>query len=100
MLALRTGAPVCPVGQVGYRDIPANLKRLRRTPVSMKVGRLFIVRSPETRTGSAGALRQIADEMMYQIALLLPPESRGVYADLDKLTTDFLDFDVPPPPAD
>ena len=34
----------------------------------------------------------MADEIMYQIAALLPPENRGVYKDLEKATENYLEF--------
>jgi hypothetical protein len=37
----------------------------------------------------------IADEIMYQMAELLPAEYRGYYSDLSKTTTNYLNFDVP-----
>jgi 1-acyl-sn-glycerol-3-phosphate acyltransferase len=92
LLAVRSGAPVYPSAQWGFRDIPKNLKRLRRTPVTIRVGRPFTVTMPPNTRPSAASLRQIADEMMYQIALLLPARYRGVYSDLSVMTTDYLQF--------
>jgi hypothetical protein len=34
----------------------------------------------------------MADEMMYQIAALLPPSYRGLYSDLDAATETYLRF--------
>lgn len=92
MLALRSGVPVYPAAQWGFRDIAQNLRRLRRTPVTIRVGRPYTVRIPEGARPTSAMLRQIADEMMYQIARLLPPQYRGVYADLSAQTTNFLEF--------
>ncbi len=36
--------------------------------------------------------QQMTDEMMYQLAVLLPPEYRGEYADISKMTQDYLRF--------
>ncbi len=95
MLAVRSGVPVYPVAQWGFRDISENLRKLRRTPVTFRVGRPFTVRVPDGTQPTAGQLRQIADEMMYQIAALLPARYRGVYADMEQLTTQFLQFSDP-----
>ena len=92
LLAARSGAPVYPSAQWGFRDIGKNLKRLRRTPVTIRVGKPFTVRIPGNAKPSATTLRQIADEMMYQIALLLPEQYRGVYSDLSAMTTNYLQF--------
>ena len=40
-LSLATGAPVLPVGHFGGEKIWENMKRLKRTPFSIKVGRPF-----------------------------------------------------------
>ena len=92
LLAVRSGAPVYPAAQWGFRDIGSNLKRLRRTPVTFRVGPPFTVQVPGNRKPSATDLRQIADEMMYQIAVLLPEKFRGVYSDLSAMTTEYLRF--------
>jgi len=34
----------------------------------------------------------MTDEMMYQLARLLPERNRGNYADLSKMTTEYLEF--------
>ena len=36
--------------------------------------------------------RQITDEIMYQLAALLPAAYRGVYSDLDAATSEYLKF--------
>jgi hypothetical protein len=36
--------------------------------------------------------QQMADEIMYQIAALLPPSYRGVYSDLATATETYLSF--------
>ncbi len=95
MLAARTGAPVYPAAQWGFHDIGRNLKRLKRTPATVRIGPPFTVRLPENGGSSSQVLRRIADEMMYQIARLLPPRYRGVYSDLSRMTTQYLEFPQP-----
>jgi 1-acyl-sn-glycerol-3-phosphate acyltransferase len=81
-----------PVVHYGSEDYQANLRRLRRTKLTFVVGqpfRLKIMARPVT-----GALRQqITDEVMFQLARLLPPQYRGVYADLNTASQDFLVFE-------
>lgn len=95
MLAARTGVPVYPTAQWGFTDIGRNLKRLKRTPVAIRLGAPFTVKLPKDATPSTRDLRRIADEMMYQLAALLPARYRGVYSDLSKTTTDYLQFVEP-----
>lgn len=79
VLALRSGAPVLPLGFFGHVDLWRNLKRFRRTDFHVSVGRAFRVRPLIGRV--TGDLRQaIADEIMAQIARLVPESYRGEYA--------------------
>jgi 1-acyl-sn-glycerol-3-phosphate acyltransferase len=91
MLALRSGVPVWPVACYGGEAFKANLKRLRRTEYHIAVGNPFRVATDGARI--TGELRrQVTDEMMAQIAALLPLRYRGVYSDLDRATDDHLVF--------
>ena len=85
-LASKTGVPVLPVSIVGSEDrlILANLKRLRRPPVKVVFGEAISL-APVSREGREEALQGYTDEIMCQIAALLPEEYRGVYADHPRL---------------
>ena len=37
--------------------------------------------------------QEMADEIMYQLAALLPEQYRGEYTDLSQMTTQYLNFD-------
>jgi hypothetical protein len=37
--------------------------------------------------------QQMLDEVMYQLAALLPEANRGIYANLEAATTDYLSFE-------
>ncbi len=90
-LAVKAGATVVPVGLEGTDGFPSTWKRLRRTPVTVRVGPAFRFCADGGRVPRA-VLRQMTREMMWQLARLLPPERRGFYADLDQLTTEYLEF--------
>lgn len=79
-LASKTGVPVLPVGLIGTEDslLISNLKRLRRTPVIVRVGETFTL-PPYPKEDRAAAIQSYTDEIMCQIAVLLPEENRGVY---------------------
>ncbi|MEW6028347.1 MAG: lysophospholipid acyltransferase family protein [Chloroflexota bacterium] len=94
MLALRSGAPILPAAHWGGEDFGANLKRLRRTDFHIRVGRQFTISTNGERI-SREARQQIVDEMMYQLAALLPERYRGEYSDASKATTQFLKFSAP-----
>ena len=78
-LALRAGVPVVPVTITGseFRRIENNLKKLRRTPVTLEVGKSFVL--PQQARGQ-DALREGTRLIMEALARQLPPEYRGVYA--------------------
>jgi 1-acyl-sn-glycerol-3-phosphate acyltransferase len=87
-LAWRTGALIVPVGVDGTDRFKFNIRRLRRTSVRVVFGPPFRVEIPEER--SREALREATDELMVQIAALLPPERRGVYANFPAATPRYL----------
>lgn len=92
MLASKRKVPIYPVAHWGLINLGPNLKRLRRTRVTIRVGRAFRVRVPEGSKLSAGDLREITDEMMYQMAALLPKRLRGIYSDVESHSPRFLEF--------
>lgn len=67
------------------------LTRLRRTPFHIVVGRPFCLRASETRA-TRQVRQEMVDEIMYQIAALLPPAYRGYYNDLAAATESHLHF--------
>lgn len=79
MIALRAGAPLLPIAHWGGEDFGANLKKLKRTPFHIRVGRQFSVDMNGERVTSE-IRQEIADEIMCQIAALMPEEYHGEYA--------------------
>lgn len=79
MIALRTDAPILPVAHWGGENFKANLKKLRRTDFHVRVGEPFHLDPKGEKV--TGELRQaMADEIMGQIAALMPEEYHGEYA--------------------
>jgi 1-acyl-sn-glycerol-3-phosphate acyltransferase len=78
-LALKSGVPIVPVAMTGTQNTKtyANMKRWRRSPVTLTVGKPFHLEEQPTHqeTIRAGTRR-----IMEEIARLLPEEYRGVYA--------------------
>ena len=91
ILALRTGAPLLPVVYYGAERFRENLRRLRRTDFHIVVGEPFHIDAGGVRV-TRQVRQQIVDEIMYQMAALLPPAYRGVYSDLNEATTKYLSF--------
>lgn len=91
-LATKANATIVPMGLEGTDRFPSTLKRLRRTPVTVRIGRPFRFRTDDRRRIPRDELRQMTHEMMVQIARLIPEDRRGVYADEIQWTTDTLVF--------
>jgi 1-acyl-sn-glycerol-3-phosphate acyltransferase len=89
-LAQHSQAPILPLVYYGGEAFWENIKRLQRTGFHIRVGRPFQLRL----NGSPARLvrQKIVDEVMYQLATLLPAEYRGDYADLSLASTEYLDF--------
>jgi 1-acyl-sn-glycerol-3-phosphate acyltransferase len=82
-LAVRTGAPIIPVGLIGTRDVqPPDAKFPKpRVPVTVRLGRPI----DAAAAAASGAddrllLRQIIDEVMYEIRELSGQEYTNTYA--------------------
>ncbi len=81
-LALRTGAPIVPVGLVGTREIQPPEARFPRPflPVAIRFGRPISVDRYLDRADDRLVLRQIIDEVMYGIRELSGQEYVNTYA--------------------
>jgi 1-acyl-sn-glycerol-3-phosphate acyltransferase len=94
LLAQRSGAPIMPLVTYGAESYRRNWSRLRRADFHVAVGHPFSLRPEAQHVGRADR-QQIVDEIMYQLAALLPPRYRGEYADLEAATERFLSFRPP-----
>lgn len=80
-LANKSGYPIVPVALTGTEDagVIANLKKFRKLKIKVVVGKKIQVQIP-TGKGREEAMQQATDEIMCQIASMLPESYRGVYA--------------------
>ncbi len=85
-LASKSGYPVLPVAATGTEDrrVIENLKRFRRSKITVTAADLLTIEIPKGK-GREEAMRQATDEIMCQIAALLPEKYRGVYGDHPRL---------------
>ena len=85
-LAAKSGVPVVPVGVVGTydRQVVARLRKFRRLDIDIYIGKPFILPPIKGRDREA-ILQEYTDEIMCQVAALLPQESRGAYANHPRL---------------
>ena len=86
LLATLSGARILPVALIGSHDIMSNLFRRHRTPIRLIIGPAFGPLSLSNEVKGVARRQQLdklADEMMCQIAQLMPPENRGYYTNVN-----------------
>ncbi|MCK4976536.1 MAG: 1-acyl-sn-glycerol-3-phosphate acyltransferase [Anaerolineales bacterium] len=85
-LAAKTGLPLFPVAVTGTEDkrVISQLRHLRRPHITIRVGNPFTF-PPLERKDRQDTLQRQTDEIMCQIAIMLPPAYRGVYAEHPRL---------------
>ncbi|MCC6259953.1 MAG: 1-acyl-sn-glycerol-3-phosphate acyltransferase, partial [Anaerolineales bacterium] len=85
-LASKSGYPVLPVALTGTEDraVLENLKRFRKSKIKIVAGKPFQIEIPQGK-GREDAMREATDEIMCQIAAMLPEKYRGVYSDHPRL---------------
>jgi len=85
-LATKLNRPIVPVGITGTEDqaLLVNLKKLHRSHIIVTAGQPFML-PPLPKKNRDEALKQYTDEIMCQIAALLPENYRGVYANHPRL---------------
>ncbi|MDR0623194.1 MAG: 1-acyl-sn-glycerol-3-phosphate acyltransferase [Treponema sp.] len=89
-LALYTGAPVLPVVHFGGERIWDNIRRFKRTPFCFRVGRPFRFKCEDRPDKLTRGL--MLEELMGQMARLLPEDLRGVYAEQARRESVYLEF--------
>lgn len=86
-LAYKAKVPILPSAFVGTENVQifGNLKRLRRSKVTVRIGELFWLEEYPDRKQ---AINQGTGQIMQAIADLLPPEYRGVYSSTESEESD------------
>lgn len=88
-MAYRTGAPLVPVVSTGQEEVFSSLRRFRRARVRVVFGPPFEP-PPVEGKATAAQVHAFADEIMYHMAAMLPPEYRGVYDDVAEKRPDLV----------
>jgi 1-acyl-sn-glycerol-3-phosphate acyltransferase len=78
MIATRTNACVLPFAIAGAQFVAQNLKKLKRTPVHIRIGQPFTFEAPHGKASRAD-LAVMTDQLMLRLAELLPPAQQGSY---------------------
>jgi 1-acyl-sn-glycerol-3-phosphate acyltransferase len=81
MLAILARAPLLPIAHWGGESLLKNLAHFSRTDFHIRVGKAFCLKVEGIKM-TREIRQQIADEMMFRLVELLPPEYRGEYADI------------------
>jgi 1-acyl-sn-glycerol-3-phosphate acyltransferase len=90
-VAYHSRAPILPVVYYGGERLRDNLNRLKRTDFYIRVGEVFLLKFPPGKIDRV-IREKMLEEIMYQIAGLLPAAYRGYYSDLSQLTTKYLHY--------
>ena len=81
LLTARSGAPILPIGLVGFPKLFPSLRKFKRPKVKIRIGKPF---GPFSISGSRYERRKqldkIGHEIMKHIADLIPPEKGGLYS--------------------
>ena len=85
-LAARSGFPVVPIAITGTADkvVLDNVKRFRKSHITLTGGKPFLI-PPLPNKDRDVALQMYTDEIMCQIAALLPEHKRGYYKDFPRV---------------
>jgi 1-acyl-sn-glycerol-3-phosphate acyltransferase len=92
LLAERSGVPLLPIAYYGIEHFHRNIRSLTRTPCRLMVGSPFKVDTHGEKLSSELSAT-ITDQIMYQMAALLPPAYRGVYSNMSKARENYLHFE-------
>jgi 1-acyl-sn-glycerol-3-phosphate acyltransferase len=88
-MAFRTGAKLVPAVTFGQEKVFPSLRRGRRETVRAIFGPPFEPPPVEGKV-TAAQVHAFSEEIMYRLAAMLPPEYRGVYADVADKRPDLL----------
>ncbi len=81
-IAHKKDVPMIPVVVMGFPSFSANIKRLKRTVITIKVGEVFEIIQKGGRI-DAETRQALADEIMMRLAAMMPNDMRGHYKDRD-----------------
>jgi len=92
LIAVRSGAPLMPMVYWGHEHFWQDLRRLKRPNFFIRIGTPFSI-DLHGESLSREVRQQAVDEIMYQLAALLPPDYRGLFSNLEQATQTYLHFE-------
>ncbi len=81
ILAKQCNVPIWPVAYYGHEHFSENLRKLKRSPMHIRVGEPFKI-NWEGKSKDRETLQAVTDAMMLAVAELLPEDYRGVYSEI------------------
>ena len=79
ILASKIDVPILPIAYYGHEDFRANIRKLKRTRMTIKVGEPFKIKLDADQKNK-DVMQAATDAIMLEIADLLPEKYHGVYA--------------------
>jgi 1-acyl-sn-glycerol-3-phosphate acyltransferase len=81
ILASKIDVPILPIVYYGHEEFRGNIRKLKRTRMTIKVGKPFLIKSGGDRKNKE-VVQAVTDAIMLEIVDLLPEKYHGVYADI------------------
>jgi 1-acyl-sn-glycerol-3-phosphate acyltransferase len=82
ILASKTDVPILPIVYYGHEDFRANIRKLKRTRMTIKVGKPFKINLHGDQKNKE-VVQAATDAIMLEIADLMPKKYHGVYAGMN-----------------
>ncbi|HPR34266.1 MAG TPA: lysophospholipid acyltransferase family protein [Anaerolineaceae bacterium] len=95
LLAIRNQVPVIPTAVLGSTEVFQRILRLKKAHVEVRFGEPFLLPQVHDERTTKDRLQQASDEIMCHIALLLPEERRGFYANHPRLLELQAEYNAP-----
>lgn len=90
-VALHSKAPLLPLVYYGGETFHQNVRKLRRTDFHIRVGKPFYLKIPE-QTLVREIRQRITDEIMLELAALLPQQYHGFYTNMQHTSRQYLQY--------
>jgi len=87
-MAMKANVPIVPVVHFGGEKFWNNITKFKRTKFSYRVGKPMMI---TTKENDQEIRQELADQLLYRMARLLPQEYRGVYSNIEKINNEYID---------
>lgn len=91
MLAIQCDVPIQPVAYFGHEHFWQDIKRLKRSKMTIKVGKRFRI-NLNGQNKNKETYQDVADAIMIEIAKLMPEEYHGYYTNKSNSGSEFITY--------